>query len=57
VEKNLFIEWMHGSKGTPDWLFAGAAAGNRWTTDSNVEPTAITETAYDEAIKRAAGRQ
>lgn len=50
------LEWRR-LKSTPGWLFAGAAAGNRWSTAAEVEPTFTTEADYDAAIERAAGRQ
>lgn len=45
------------AKATPAWAFAGAAAGNRWETSAQVQPTEITESDYDAALERAVGRQ
>lgn len=53
----LSVLYWRASKGTPAWLFNGAAAGNRWETSAQVEQTAITESDYDAAITRAGGRQ
>ncbi len=54
--KRSVLEWQR-LKATPAWLFAGAAAGNRWSTAPEVEPTSTTEADYDAAIVRAGGRQ
>lgn len=43
------IEAWAKAKNTPDWLFAGAKAGNRWAVGK-----LLTEAAYDAAIHAAA---
>jgi hypothetical protein len=49
-ERKAPAEWAR-IKGTLDWQYAGAHAGNRWA----VFDLPITETEYDAAIAKAVG--
>jgi len=44
------LDWRD-AKGTKPAVFAGAAARERWATSPQVEPTAITEAAYDAIVR------